>query len=332
MAKVSVSEEAIASIMTVLQNARSGLEQAVIDLKRTYLQAGSDWSDKKYHQLGDIIEQASRSILVIGCHLGEAKERVKKLQQAIVEYINTGAAQSSPNVSAYSQPDSHSDSPSAFDDLPNDAESFANNSTVYDAASKPKAVSSMRFQKQSKRDAQTINYSERRALEDYCSDNSFPPTYQRINSYLRNTTSELPDYLHNNVDEMTNAISRHALTSDVVVYRGLNNSRSLFGDYDECSIEELNQRFQGREYIDRGFCSTSISEEGARQFAQSYSGTILEINAPEGAQAFFTGEVSRYHTDEQEILFQRGSVFTINNISEENGIRHVNLTLSGRLS
>lgn len=101
MAKVSVSEEAIASIMTVLQNARCGLEQSVIDLKRIYLQVGSDWNDRKYHQLGDIIEQASRSILVIGCHLGEAKERVKKLQQAVAEYINTGSAQSSPNANAY---------------------------------------------------------------------------------------------------------------------------------------------------------------------------------------------------------------------------------------
>ena len=87
MPKVSVSEEVIASILTVLQNARGGLEEAVVDLKRAYFQAGADWNDKKYSQLGDIIERASRSILVIGSHLGNAREKVKKLQQAIVEYI-----------------------------------------------------------------------------------------------------------------------------------------------------------------------------------------------------------------------------------------------------
>lgn len=103
MSKVSVSEEVIASILTVLQNARDGLEQAVVDLKRSYFQAGKDWSDKKYSQLGDIIERASRSILVIGSHLGNAKEKVKRFQQAIIEYINTGAVQSSSNANAYNR-------------------------------------------------------------------------------------------------------------------------------------------------------------------------------------------------------------------------------------
>ena len=66
MAKVSVSEEVIANMLSVVQQARGGLENAVIDLKRAYMQAGESWNDKKYKQLGDIIEKASRSILVIG--------------------------------------------------------------------------------------------------------------------------------------------------------------------------------------------------------------------------------------------------------------------------
>lgn len=327
MPKVSVSEEVISSIMAVLQNARDGLEKAVVDLRRSYSQAGTDWNDKKYSQLGDIVECASRSILVIGSHLGDAKEKVKKLQQAITEYINTGAAQSSFNANAYSRDDGSVDSNDSFDNLPDDAST----SIEYESAASPESVSQRRFQKQSKKDAMGLSYEERRALHEYCSDNGFPPTYQRINSYLRGNANELPDYLNDSVNEMTNAISERTLTQDTVVYRGLNNSQSLFGEYDNCSIEELNQRFAGQEYIDRGFCSTSISEDGAMEFAQSFRGTILEINAPEGAQAMFTGEVSNYHANEQEILFQRGSVFTINSISEANGFRRVNLTLSGRL-
>ena len=327
MPKVSVSEKVIASILTVLQNARGGLEEAVVDLKRAYFQAGADWNDKKYRQLGDIIERAARSILVIGSHLGNAKEKVKKLQQTIVEYINTGAAQSSTNANAYSRNDDSAISNDSFDNLPDDTLI----SVEYESAAVPKNVSQRRFQKQSKKDAMGLSYEERRALHEYCSDNGFPPTYQRINSYLRGGTNELPEYLNDSVNEMTNAISERTLTQDTIVYRGLNNSQSLFGEYDNCSIEELNQRFAGQEYIDRGFCSTSISEDGAREFAQSYRGTILEINAPEGAQAMFTGEVSNYQANEQEILFQRGSVFTISSINEVNGLRHVNLTLSGRL-
>ena len=99
--KVSVSEECLSSILSVLQKARGGLEDAVLSLKRAYSQASSDWNDKKYQQLGDIVEKASRSILVIGSHLGSAKEKVKKLQEAVVDYINTGAAQNSANSNAY---------------------------------------------------------------------------------------------------------------------------------------------------------------------------------------------------------------------------------------
>lgn len=124
MSKVSVSEEVIASIITVLQNARGGLEDAVVDLRHAYFQAGTDWNDKKYTQLGDIIERASRSILVIGSHLGNAKEKVKKLQQAIIEYINTGAAQSSSNANAYSR---HDTSSRSIDDVIGD---FKNDSWV----------------------------------------------------------------------------------------------------------------------------------------------------------------------------------------------------------
>lgn len=327
MPKVSVSEEAIASIMTVLQNARGGLEEAVVDLRRAYFQAGTDWNDKKYSQLGDIVERASRSILVIGSHLGNAKEKVNKLQQAIIEYINTGAAQSSSNANAYSRNDSSVSSNDSFDSLPDDTLT----PIEYESVSASKTVSQRRFQKQSKKDAKGLSYQEQRALHEYCSDNGFPPVYQRINSYLRGGNNELPDFLSDNIDAMTNAISGRTLTQDTVVYRGLRNSQSLFGEYDNCSIEELNQRFAGQEYIDRGFCSTSISEDGAMEFAQSFRGTILEISAPYGAQAMFTGEVSNYQANEQEILFQRGSVFTINSISEVNGLRRVYLTLSGRL-
>lgn len=107
MAKVSVSEESISTLMSVLQTARSGLENDVIELKRTYIQAGESWNDKKYRELGDIVERASRSILVIGCELGEAKEKLKRLLQSVVDYINTGSASLSSNASAYTQYEQH---------------------------------------------------------------------------------------------------------------------------------------------------------------------------------------------------------------------------------
>lgn len=101
MAKVSVSEESLTSLIAILQEARTGLEDSVVQLKRIYFQASDEWSDKQYRQLGDIIERASRSILIIGCELGNAKEKLKKLYQNIQDYINTGAASESKNARAY---------------------------------------------------------------------------------------------------------------------------------------------------------------------------------------------------------------------------------------
>lgn len=101
MAKVSVSEDSIATLLRVVQEARGGLEEAVVELKRAYFKAGEEWNDKKYRQLGDVIDRATRSILVIGCHLGTAKEKLKKLQQAVESYIESGEAQSCRNYTAY---------------------------------------------------------------------------------------------------------------------------------------------------------------------------------------------------------------------------------------
>lgn len=103
MAKVSVSEESIASMIDLLLKGRCSLEKDVVELKQIYLRAGEGWNDKKYHQLGDIIDRASRNILVVGYELGEAKEKLKILQQAIVEYINSGKASSSTNSQAYAR-------------------------------------------------------------------------------------------------------------------------------------------------------------------------------------------------------------------------------------
>lgn len=107
MNKVSVSEECLSAMMTAVQNARSGLEGAVVDLRKAYSRAGEEWRDKKYRQLGVVIERAVKSILLIGYHLSGAKEKLNKLQQAVEEYINTGQAALGSNPGAYDRPVQH---------------------------------------------------------------------------------------------------------------------------------------------------------------------------------------------------------------------------------
>lgn len=103
MAKVSVSEEVIASMLEIMQKARCTLESDVVELRRIYYQAGVDWNDKKYRELGDVIERSCRNILIIGCDLGESKEKLKNLQKNIIEYITSGNASNSNNAAVYAR-------------------------------------------------------------------------------------------------------------------------------------------------------------------------------------------------------------------------------------
>lgn len=103
MAKVSVSEESIASMIDILQCGRCNLENDVIELKQVYFRAGGEWNDKQYRQLGDLIERVCRNILIIGCKLGEAKGELEKLQDAIASYIQSSYASSSENANAYAR-------------------------------------------------------------------------------------------------------------------------------------------------------------------------------------------------------------------------------------
>lgn len=217
----------------------------------------------------------------------------------------------------------------SFENLPDDASTNTLSSIMYEATVRTKTVSQRRFQKQSKKDVENLNYIERRAIYNYCSDNGFLPTYKRINSYLWGESTEIPSYLKDDINAMTEAISQRTLTQATTVYKA-EDSHRIFKGNENLSVEELNQMFVGQDYTDYGFCSTSISEKGTEEY-QRPNGVILEIEAPAGAQAIFTGEVSRYKEKEQEILFQRGSVFRINSISEGKDIKRVKLTLTGRL-
>lgn len=101
MAKVSVSEESITSLITILQEARTGLEDSVIHLKMIYSRASNEWNDKQYRQLGDIMERASKSILIIASELGSAKEKLKKLRQNIQDYMGTEVMNNSKSEHVY---------------------------------------------------------------------------------------------------------------------------------------------------------------------------------------------------------------------------------------
>lgn len=315
MSEISVDPSVVKNLIGLCQTAQNELETSVVNLRQKVQSLSGSWNDKKFKEFEEIADSCCSALKSPMSLLLTASAKLKEVAEVLDEYESIHFARRT----GISQQDRSYGS------------GRTSSSLSYDTIGAPKTVSDRRFQRQSRFDAEGLSYEQRRAIQDYCSDNGAPAVYQRINSFLRGQSNELPGYLRNEIDSMTETISERTLDRATTVYRGLTDSRPLFEEYADLSAEELNERFVGQTYIDRGFCSTSISEAGASEFAQSRTGTILEIRAPEGAQAIFTGELSSYRDREQEILFQRGSVFTINRVSERNGVRHVDLTLTGRL-
>ncbi len=200
----------------------------------------------------------------------------------------------------------------------------------YESIDKAKVVSERYFNKQSKRDAKGLSFKERRSIETFCNESTFPPEYDKMNGFLRNG-GELPDYLKDTINTMTDTISKHALPRDMVLYRGMGNAEKILGDISGKSIEEINSSCQGKTFIERGFSSTSVLEGDAMKYVK-YKGALLEIKAPSGAEGIFTGEISRFRDTEHEVTLQRGSVYTIDSVVDCGDYYKVNLNLTARLN
>ena len=203
-------------------------------------------------------------------------------------------------------------------------------STPYEAVGSPKELSERYFNKLSKRDAKRLSYAERRSIETFCNESTFPPEYDKMNGYLRNG-GEVSDYLKDTINTMTDTISKHTLPRDMVLYRGMGNAEKILGDVSGKSIEEVNNNCVGKTFIERGFSSTSNLEGDAMKYVK-YKGALLEIKAPGGAEGIFTGDISKFRDTEHEVTLQRGSVYKIDSVVDCGDFYKINLTLTERLN
>lgn len=200
----------------------------------------------------------------------------------------------------------------------------------YESIDRPKDVSERYFNKQSKRDAKSLSYSETKYLQTYLNNNDLEPAYRKINGHLVKGDIVSED-LSKTIDSMTETLSNHTLKRDMVLYRGMKRdaAEKIFGKMEGQSIEELKSRLEGSTYIERGFSSTSISDTDALKYT-SYKGVLFEIKAPCGAEGIFTKNIAHYADTEHEVLLQRGGVFSIDKVSDRGDYYVVNVTLIGR--
>ena len=135
--------------------------------------------------------------------------------------------------------------------------------------------------------------------------------FDDINKYLRKNDKTYEEMCRNLTESITRGINDVYLPKDMMLYRGISTPRAILGEnWENKDIEQLREKFVGGIFRDKGFCSTSTSKDIAHKFAEHYSGTILKINAPKGANGVFMVGVSGYK-HEKEVLLQRSSCFKI---------------------
>lgn len=80
---ISTSEEALRKVIDAIEKAQTGLDDQAASLMNVYRSIATEWNDKKYKEVGVLIEKACNDYLSIGARLHQTKERVEKLLKEI---------------------------------------------------------------------------------------------------------------------------------------------------------------------------------------------------------------------------------------------------------
>lgn len=135
--------------------------------------------------------------------------------------------------------------------------------------------------------------------------------YAQINNMLRGTLSPsdgLRRYLQNQIDDIDHVMSRaSAIEEPMVTYRGVRAGYA----------QQLRSLNVGDEFVDAGFVSTSMREDIATDFLESWNkdGLLIEIVNPVGTKGFMPAAFSNFRfsvtSDEMEWLLPRGTRFRV---------------------
>lgn len=189
-------------------------------------------------------------------------------------------------------------------------------------------VSDNEYDTYSQQDAVGMSDREKNVVQNYTG-----TTYSGMNERLRENQYGNPNVpvslaYDGQITVMTDYLDRHELPADCDVFRGVGKADFIFGsDVDNLSDDELDAKYKGTMFRDKSFGSTSTSIDVAKKFS---SGTLLEISAPKGARGAFVGNTSTYHSEEREIILQRGTIYSIDKVYRKDGYLVVQMTARGR--
>ena len=273
-----------------------------------YDSLGSGWNDEKYRELGQIVHNCSNALKQPISELQRCEVFLQQLLKIISEYESI-----------------------SFTGNGGGSASSSSNSHQYSSAGGGGRVSSRRYRRMSSASSRNIDYNHQRSLREYCGDG-----HELINGHLRGTlrremTVERAGLVQDDIINLTETLNQHQLGRNMTLYRGVSNPGFMIGDnWENMTTAEINSANAGRIFHDNGFCSTSVSQNGASDFSQSRTGAMIIIHAPADANGMFVGAYNG-RENEQEVLLQRGSDFRIDSVQRDGyGNCIINATLVGR--
>lgn len=226
MSMVNADLNALLQTVKNMQTAINSIEATKVSISTKYQHLGNSWNDKKYKDLGDIVNDCSKSLNTILKTLLQGEKCVALLVKGLQEYENVNFA------GGNSQPTSNSSSNTTNSLSGND-----NNATVKLAG---------------KEWSDNLSLSECSAIRDYTG-----TSYVNINAVLRGLESDFDVGNHETASLIHSALSQSSIPQSCTVYRGA--SLSSLGNYANATDEEL----IGNIISDDGFMSTSLNREDA---------------------------------------------------------------------
>lgn len=209
-----------------IQTAIDSIEATKSSLSTKYKQLGNDWNDKKYKDLGDVVNDCSKSLNSILKTLLQGGKYIALLVKSLQEYetVNLGGG-----------------APQATSNLTSGTSSVS-------AGSNTNATIKL----SGKEWSENLSPAEYSAVRDYTG-----TAYVNINAVLRGLESDFNTGNHERASLIHSALSRSSIPQSCTVYRGA--SLSSLGNYASATDSEL----IGNIISDNGFMSTSLDSGDA---------------------------------------------------------------------
>ena len=224
MSNICANSQELFKLALMIQKSVSSIEVSRQSLKTKYQQLGTSWNDKKYSELGDIVDECSSALTALLKLLLQGEKSVLLMAKSLQEYENLSLNASSNvglQISSQSQASPQMDGTALIKSVANTWSS-------------------------------SLSSEETSALRDYTG-----TAYLNINSVLRGTDKNFAPGYYDKALRIHQALQKSSLPCSCVVYRGV--SIKALGEFQHLTDQQL----VGCILNDNGFMSTSLNPNDA---------------------------------------------------------------------